>query len=72
MDIPFNVPDVDDLNEWNDYASQQVANLSILDYHHVIVFITTHSDPDRGDLWIGEEDTGPAADTPDEVSIICF
>jgi len=59
VDIPFNVPDIDDLKEWNDYTSQQVANLSSLDYHHVIVFITMHSNSDREDLWIGEEDTGP-------------
>ena len=24
-------------------------------YNHVIIFITTHSDPDTGDLWIGED-----------------
>lgn len=72
VDVPFNVYNLKDVEAWNAYAAQQVANLSSLDYKHVIVFITTHSDPDRGDLWIGEEDTEPAADTPDQVSIICF
>ena len=51
INIPFNVMHNEALKEWNTSASKLVASLS--GYSHVIVFITTHSNPNSRDLWIG-------------------
>jgi hypothetical protein len=39
----------------------------------VVVFITTHTDPDRGDLWLGhDEDNEICAVAIDDVIILLF
>lgn len=52
--LPFNIRDEQGVAKWNSGAAKFVAGLS--GYSHVIVFITTHSVPTNGDLWIGKDD----------------
>jgi hypothetical protein len=69
--LPFNIRDERGVATWNKEASKLVAGLS--GYSHVIVFITTHSVPTNGDLWIGKDnDNEGIAVTVDNVSIIYF
>jgi hypothetical protein len=56
FDIPFDLGDDEELAGWKDYVKEVVANLS--GCSHVVVFITTHSDPDSGDLWLGNDKNG--------------
>jgi hypothetical protein len=51
QNIPFNVTDAEALEEWVIEAESRAAQLSAA--RHVIVFIMTHTDPDRGDPWLG-------------------
>jgi hypothetical protein len=69
--IPFNIRDERGVAAWNRDAAKFVAGLSR--YSRVIVFITTHSVPTNGDLWIGkdENDEGIAV-TVDNVSTSLF
>jgi hypothetical protein len=53
INMPFNILNGEVAEEWNIEATKVVAGLS--GYSHIIVFITTHSDPNTGDLWIGED-----------------
>jgi hypothetical protein len=53
INMSFNILNGEAVEEWNIEATKVVAGLS--SYSHVIVFITTHSDPDTGNLWIGED-----------------
>ena len=52
MDIPFNITNEQSLDKWNVEAAERLRGISC--YEHVVVFVTTHSDPDRGDLWAGQ------------------
>ena len=49
MDIPFNITNEQSLDKWNVEAAKRLRGISC--YEHVVVFVTTHSNPDRGDLW---------------------
>jgi hypothetical protein len=69
-DVPFNIGNAQALAEWNIEAGNLVAKLS--GYTHVIVFITTHADPERGDLWVGHDNSGPCAATVGDVSTCLF
>jgi hypothetical protein len=53
IDIPFNVGHDQAVKKWSHEITNTVARLSQLPHKHVIVFITTHSHPDNGDLWLG-------------------
>jgi len=67
MDLPFDLGSNQDVEKWNADAAKRLANIS--PYSHVVVFVTTHSDPDRGDLWFGyDKDKNPCAAEADEVS----
>jgi hypothetical protein len=69
--IPFNISDAQTLEKWDVEASSHVAELSTS--AHVIVFITTHTDPERGDLWLGHDKHGkPFAAASDDVSTCLF
>jgi hypothetical protein len=71
QNLPFNISDEQTLEKWNVEASSHVAKLSAST--HVIVFITTHTDPDRGDLWLGHDNRGdPCATAVDDVSTCLF
>lgn len=49
LDLPFSIEDDADAAEW---TSKVVERLRMVRKHeHVVVFVTTHSDPERGDLW---------------------
>lgn len=54
VDLPFNVGHRRAVKKWSADASRLVAGLSR--YKHTFVFITTHSDPETGDLWLGKDE----------------
>ena len=56
VDIPFNLGDDQALASWKADIKEVVANLS--GCSHVVVFVTTHSDPNSGDLWLGYDKSG--------------
>jgi hypothetical protein len=56
VDVPFNLGDDQALANWKDYVKEVVANLS--GCSQVVVFVTTHSDPNSGDLWLGYDNSG--------------
>jgi hypothetical protein len=67
IDIPFNVSHNQAVGEWNLQAAHRMRGISHHD--HVVVFVTTHSDPDRGDLWTGVDRANqPCAVTVSNVS----
>lgn len=71
MDLAFNISDERAVAKWSDKAAAQVAGVS--GYSHIIVFVTTHSDPDRGDLWLGhDKHNEPCATTISNVSTGLF
>ena len=71
LDVPINVGDGQALVQWRSAAAKTMATLS--EYQCVLAFITVHSDPDRGDLWVGQdEDNAAGAIAVDEVSIRLF
>jgi hypothetical protein len=57
QNIPFNITDAEALEEWVIEAESRAAQLSAARRlaRHVIVFITNHTDPDRGDPWLGHD-----------------
>ncbi len=58
LDMPFNFGSDQDVEKWNVNAAKCLANIS--HYSHVVIFVTTHSDPNRGDLWFGyDKDNRP-------------
>jgi hypothetical protein len=52
IDVPFNITNEQALDKWNFDAAERLRGISR--YEHVVVLVTTHSDPDRGDLWTGQ------------------
>lgn len=67
VDIPYNVGHRRAVQKWNTDAAELMAGLS--QYKHTIVFVTTHSDPDTGDLWLGQDEANEnCAATVGEVS----
>lgn len=54
LDMPFNAGHDQAAVQWNRSATDRVAELSE-GYSHVIVFVTTHSVPNNGDLWLGQD-----------------
>jgi hypothetical protein len=67
IDIPFNIGDDEELDKWNTFAEELAAEL--FGFKHVIVFVTTHSDPNTGDLWRGQDkNNNPWAEEVNEVS----
>ena len=58
IDIPFNINSTEDTDKWNKDANHLVQSLSLSQWHHMVVFITDHSDPDSGDLWLGVDEEG--------------
>jgi hypothetical protein len=68
---PFNIGDELAVEKWARDTRRTVADLS--GYGHVIVFITTHSVPENGDLWIGVDNHGESiAATVENVSTGLF
>jgi len=65
FDIPFNITNEQSLDKWNFDAAERLRGISR--YEHVVVFVTTHSDPDRGDLWAGQ--SGPKNHAKDPCAI---
>jgi len=55
LDMPFNIRDNDAAAKWNMDVTHLVACLSQYAHKHVIVFITMHSVPENGDLWLGKD-----------------
>jgi hypothetical protein len=73
MDMPFNVGHNRAATNWHNIVTKRVAALSGSGYKHVIVFITTHSDPRNGDLWLGKDEEGEnCATTVTNVSTSLF
>ena len=67
LDMPFNFQSDQDVEKWNVSAAKYLANIP--HYSHVVIFVTTHSDPDRGDLWFGyDKENRPCAAPANEVS----
>jgi hypothetical protein len=71
ISIPFNIGDERAVETWARDSRRTMVNLSVPS--HVIVFVTTHSVPDTGDLWIGQDDQGESiAVTVENVSTRLF
>lgn len=66
MDFPFNFGSDKDITKWNVEAAKSLAKIS--HYSHAVIFVTTHSDPDRGDLWFGYDEGTPCAAKVGDVS----
>ena len=61
INIPFNVGDVQNLSKWKIEAADIVAGLA--KYRNVVIFVTTHSNPDCGDLWLRKDEHGEVCAT---------
>jgi hypothetical protein len=61
INIPFDVGHVQNLSKWKTEAADLVAGLT--EYRNVVVFVTTHSDPDTCDLWLGKDEHGEVCAT---------
>ena len=75
IDMPFNAGHNQAVAKWSSDASKLVTGLTRAGgYRHVIVFVTTHSVPDNGDLWLGEDKAKeePCAAPVGDVSISLF
>jgi hypothetical protein len=71
IDLPFNVGQNQAMVKWNKNVQKLVKTLS--GYRHVIVFITMHSTPNDGDLWLGlDERNEPCAAPVSNVSTNLF
>jgi hypothetical protein len=71
MEMPFNITNSRAAGKWNNEVAIWIVNLS--GYMHVIIFATTHSVPDNGDLWLGGiEPRKPIATTVANVIIYLF
>jgi hypothetical protein len=53
IDIPFDVGHEQVRDKWDRNAAKLIASLGR--YRHVVAFVTTYSDPDTGDLWLGQD-----------------
>ena len=51
--MPFNIGHNQSIAKWSSDVTKLIAGFP--QFGHVVVFITTHSDPDTGDLWIGQD-----------------
>jgi hypothetical protein len=58
MDMPFNVGHDRAAINWHNVVTKHMAALSGFGFEHMIIFITTHSDPRNGDLWLGKDELG--------------
>lgn len=68
LDVPIDLgKDVAQLR-WVDEAAKMVQDLD--QFQHVVVFVTTHSDPDRGDLWLGRDERNQVCAV--SVKDVCF
>jgi hypothetical protein len=75
VDLPISIEDDDDVAKWTSKAAERVRWITRRKREHVVVFVTTHSDPVRGDLWTkGSEDPDedPCAVTVGQVSTGVF
>ena len=71
FDLPYSIGHDQAATDWNSKVTKLVARLS--SRRHVIIFITTHSVPENGDLWLGKDRKGDdIATTVGNVSDICF
>lgn len=61
VDLPFNVGTNQAAVKWNDDVTKLVSGLP--GYKHAVIFITTHTDPDTGDLWLGQDERGESCAT---------
>lgn len=68
IDLPFNFGSKKAIKNWKIEAANYMSGIS--QQSHVVVFVTTHSDPESGDLWLGYDDKKdkPWAAKVDEVS----
>ena len=55
-DLPFDLGNDRDAAKWSSDLQRLVAGLPL--HRHVIIFVTTHSDPESGDLWLGKDKEG--------------
>jgi hypothetical protein len=56
IELLFDLGCDDAAEKWNRDALSLINRLSNLDT--VVTFVTTHTDPDRGDLWLGKDELG--------------
>lgn len=61
IDLPFNVGNDQASDKWDGKAAKLIAGLA--KYRHVVAFVTTHSDPDTGDLWLGQDENNETCAT---------
>jgi hypothetical protein len=69
LDMPFAIENDEEAAEWTVMVTNQLRMLR--PHEHAVVFITTHSDPDRGDLWTKKSESPheePCAVTVSDVS----
>jgi hypothetical protein len=56
IDLAFNISTNKAVGKWRKCVEKEIAEA--YGYSHVVIFATTHSVPDNGDLWLGEDDEG--------------
>ena len=61
VDIPYNVGHRQAVKKWAADAARLIDGL--WQYKHTVVFVTTHSDPDTGDLWLGQDEADESCAT---------
>ena len=70
---PEGIRDNDATAKWNMDVTHLMACLSQYVYKHVIIFITTHSVLENGNLWLGKDEDGAnCATTVGNVSTSLF
>lgn len=53
-ELEFDWSEVSGITQWKKSASKLVTSIGDVVYDQTVVFVTTHSDDDRGDLFSGE------------------
>jgi hypothetical protein len=71
MDLAFNISNNQAVESWSGKEAAQVVGIS--GYSHMIIFVTMHLDPNRGNLWLGhDKHNEPCATTVSNVSAGLF
>ena len=70
LNLTFNILHDKAAADWRTVTKELIAGL--FNFEHIIIFIIIHSNPNSGDLWLGEEGGKPLAGQTSEVSTDLF